>query len=393
MISTSIDSILAFVVVTFFLTTFGSCTSFADQRTYSRRNVGIPKHHPRRIKAIYGRGKGGLGYNTVIQNCGGVHNNIDYVQEVETDDRDTNDLEISEPVQPLIDDIMTNTFYIDPCTGGVSQDSNFDLDDTSLPCLKDTNMPSSKTTQHQFPTSLNNLKVEPKLVAIPAISLSPSPSLVVSSEPTISSVPSKSIIPSLSYAPTMSTLPTSSYVPTMSTIPSVSFPSISPTSISEIIHDETQMIENISCPGVVQICDGNDDGRSVAVEFKYKVETTSTINDPNTVLPQLEKSILYQLVVKLLDHCILNNTLVSIFNTTDGNYRHSPRKENEVGMEKRLEDAVVVGICSNPKDSLLGEGKKSFILVKCQSIELLLRLFFIYERYHIVFSRNLQPRA
>jgi hypothetical protein len=112
------------------------------------------------------------------------------------------------------------------------------------------------------------------------------------------------------------------------------------------------------------------------VNFKYTVETTSKTTNPDTVLPELEETLLKKLAEKLLNkNCVNPNedrslpppsertgSTASTASTEGkggtGGKGTRFRRRKLVTRTRRLE---TLGICSTPEDKHVSEGKKSYL--------------------------------
>jgi hypothetical protein len=278
------------------------------------------------IKPLVGREKGNTSdFSRTTK--GGASNDFDLNNIIEDNEGSRSD---NDPIDTIstVGIQLEDGVFVNPCTGSISFDS---MNDFVLPCLDVTNTP---TTSNQ-PLDVTNT---------PTTSNQPTASPVAPSySPTISSAPSKSSAPSQSFSPSITISPSSSTNP--SSAPSKEF------------------VDTISCTGV-DTCDPNSN-RTITVSFKYSVETTNNVTEPEALIPQLEETLLQKLADALLRHCLDSSQLRNLMprrslrnvNTLDRRIIHNKASGNE---RRRLE---TVGICSFPYDEyIMNEGKQYYFI-------------------------------
>lgn len=312
----------------------GKKWSYVGKR--SRRN-----HSRRGTRSLVSKGRRPESDDLDLQNCGRIKNDVDYyLDELDPpDESEEQDMEYKQ-VDAGTDESGSNFFegenavHVNPCTGSISFDTNYDLVDSSLPCLQETNTPSPKSNQEPSPTP-SNLYNKVTKSSFPSPSISIEPSIAVTSTKSLS--PSSSVIPNSSQDPSM--FPSSS----ISTRPSV-----------VITIQQTKIIESISCPQQqLEICH-NFNNKTLEIDFKYSLETTDTIVHPAMVLPKLEETLLQRLADKLLSHCF--NDQDSKLSANGDNSRRFQTRRNLKGNSRQLLNTVV-GVCSKPKDEESTNGK------------------------------------
>jgi hypothetical protein len=145
------------------------------------------------------------------------------------------------------------------------------------------------------------------------------------------------------------TFPTQSVLPT--TAPSLQVAD-TPTATPSI-----NVVEKIQCPGEYSECDTASDDNVVQVFFRYTIETSPDVLNPDTNLPALEEKLLEKLAPVMLAHCIVDGDARSLTTISHNNHYH-PYKRRKLNTVRRL---LPTGICSIPADEHLIEGA-SFIL-------------------------------
>jgi len=149
--------------------------------------------------------------------------------------------------------------------------------------------------------------------------------------------------------PCITNLPTQSVLPT--TAPSLQVTD-TPTATPSI-----NVVEKIQCPGEYSECDTASDDNVVQVFFRYTIETSPDVLNPDTNLPALEEKLLEKLAPVMLAHCIVDGDARSLTAISHNNHYH-PYKRRKLNTVRRL---LPTGICSIPADEHLIEGA-SFIL-------------------------------
>ncbi len=281
-------------------------------------------HSRKGTRSLVSKGGRSVSDNLDVQNCGRIKNDVEYYLD-ELDPPDESEEQEDEGTNESGSNSFEgeNAVHVNPCTGSISFDTNYDLVDSSLPCLQETNTPSPKSNQEpsSAPLHLYNKVTES---SFPSPSISTEPSIAVTS--TMSLLPSSSEIPNSSQEPSMiPSLP-------MSTRPSV----------------DKKIIESISCPQQqLDIChDFNN--KTLVIDFKYSLETTDTIVHPAMVLPKLEETLIQRLADKLLSHCFNDQDSKLSKNGGDNSRRFQTRRNLKGNSRQLLK--TVVGICSKPKD-------------------------------------------
>lgn len=150
---------------------------------------------------------------------------------------------------------------------------------------------------------------------------------------------------------TVAIKPTKPTKPTKPSKPKTKPPTPSPTAFKHVepTSSPTRTItEQITCPGEFCNFDDESDG-TIEVNFKYSVETSSSVTDLSTELPRLEESLLEKLAEKLLNHCMSESDIRRsfTFGTDVSRYRRRNLKRR-----RRLE---TLGICSRPQDLIEGK--------------------------------------
>jgi len=107
---------------------------------------------------------------------------------------------------------------------------------------------------------------------------------------------------------------------------------------------------------------------AILITFKYSVEATNDVQDPYSILPQLEETLLKKLAKRLLIHCIDDFDFRKLMNN-DGDRIESTqtaemltttttqRKKYQRRMLKSRRRLETVGLCSAPIDEHVEEGK------------------------------------
>ena len=119
--------------------------------------------------------------------------------------------------------------------------------------------------------------------------------------------------------------------------------------------DPPAIVDKILCPG--EWCSFDETSEdTVVVNFKYSIETTNSVADPELVIPKVEETLLQKLAESLLAHCMTTDDIQRSFDLTfDPNSGNRNRYSRRNLKRRRRLDTV--GLCSVPPDTQIVTGK------------------------------------